>query len=140
MTISRGLTTEEIRELVHEYELLAYGSKGRWRAERNISTDKMRTWRAAVFDGDLDRGLVPREGSAMTVLPSKRTAFEKERARERALQAAEVARLNARVKELEDTNAALGKAIGLLHSLSELEPDETQALPAPSSSSGTSSS
>ena len=58
----------------------------------------------------------------MTVSPGKRTALEKERARERAAQEAEVAKLTARVRELEGTNEALGKAIGLLHAMNEQEP------------------
>ena len=35
----------------------------------------------------------------------------------------EIARLNARIEELEATKDVLGKAIGLLHKLSEHEPD-----------------
>ena len=49
--------------------------------------------------------------------------FERARAAERTADAAEVARLSARVRELEETNTALGKAIGLLHALSEHEPE-----------------
>jgi hypothetical protein len=122
MTISRGFTTVEIRELVHEYQLQPHGQKGRWLAGKDVSYKQMRRWRAAVFEGDLDRGLIPREGSPMIISPSTRTALERERARERAAQAAEVARLAARVRELEDTNEALGKAIGLLHAMSAEEP------------------
>ena len=70
----------------------------------------------------------------MTVPPRKRTALEKSRAAERAAHAAEVANLSARVRELEDTNNALGKAIGLLHAMSEEEPAETPATSDPSSS------
>ena len=51
----------------------------------------------------------------MTVPPDKRTAMARARAAERAAHEAEVARLQARVRELEQTNEALGKAIGLLH-------------------------
>jgi len=47
--------------------------------------------------------------------------FERARAAERTADAAEVARLSARMRELEETNTALGKAIGLLHALSEHE-------------------
>jgi hypothetical protein len=65
-----------------------------------------------VFDGDLDRGLIPRDGGLVTVHPEKRTGIEKQRARERAAQEAELARLNARVCELEQTNEALGNVDG----------------------------
>ena len=122
LTISPGYTTVEIREFVHEYQLQPHGTKGAWLAARDVSYERLRRWRDAVFEGDLDRGLIPREGSGMTVSPGKRTALEKERARERAAQEAEVAKLTARVRELEGTNEALGKAIGLLHAMNEQEP------------------
>lgn len=134
MAISAGFTTAEIREFVHEYQLQPHGQKGLWLAARGVSYNRMRRWRAAVFEGDLDRGLIPREGSAMTIPPGKRTALEKERARERAAQAAEVEGLTARVRELEETNEALGKAIGLLRAMNEHEPDATSRTPDPSGS------
>lgn len=124
LTISPGFTVAEIREFVHEYQVQPHGAKGAWLAARDVPYDRLRRWRDTVFEGDLDRGLIPREGSAMTVPPSERTALEKARARERAAQEAEVAKLSARVRELEDTNAALGKAIGLLHAMNEQEPAE----------------
>lgn len=133
MAISAGFTAEEIREFVHQYEVQPYGHRLSWLAEQEVTYDRLRRWRSAVFEGDLDRGLIPRHGSAVTIPPSQRTVLEKQRARERAAHEAEVARLQARVKELEDTNAALGKAIGLLHQLSEQEPD---ASPTPSDPSG----
>lgn len=125
MTISPGFTTTEIREFVHEYQLMPYGLKGPWLAERGVAYSRLRRWRDTVFEGDLDRGLIPREGSAMNVPPDKRTALERARAAEREAHEAELARLNARVRELQETNDALGKAIGLLHAMSEEEPDAT---------------
>lgn len=122
MSISPGFTTEQIREVVHQYELQPYGHKAVWLEGQGVSYDRLRRWQLAVFDGDLDRGLIPREGGGVTVPPDKRTGIERARARERARQEAELARLNARVAELEETNAALGKAIGLLHQMSEQEP------------------
>ena len=123
MSISPGFTTEQIREFVHQYEIQPYGQKAVWLVGQGVSYDRLRRWRSAVFDGDLDRGLIPREGGVVTVPPEKRTGIERQRAKERAGQEAELARLNARVRELEETNAALGKAIGLLHQMSEQEPD-----------------
>jgi hypothetical protein len=70
----------------------------------------------------------------MSVPPGKRTALENSRAAERAAHAAEVAKLSARVRELEDTNNTLGKAIGLLHAMSEEEPADTPTTFDPSSS------
>ena len=84
----------------------------------------------AVFGGG-----APREGSGVTVPPEKRSGIERQRARERAAQEAELARLTARVRELEETNAALGKAIGLLHQMSEQEPAVNRSRNDPSDSS-----
>ncbi|TFD19933.1 hypothetical protein [Cryobacterium levicorallinum] len=70
----------------------------------------------------------------MTIPSEKRTALAKLRAAEREAQAAEVARLSGRVRELEEANTALGKAIGLLHAMSEEEPAATPTTPDPSSS------
>lgn len=134
MSIGIGFTAVEIREFVHEYQLLPHGQKKRWLASQGISYKRFRRWREAVFEGDIDRGLIPREGSSMTVPPEKRTALERARAAERAAHEAEVAKLNARVHELEETNAALGKAIGLLHAMSEEEPAETPTSTDPSDS------
>ena len=134
MSISPGFTVVEIREFVHEYHRQPHGQKGAWLARQPVSHAMLTRWSAAVYGGDLDRGLVPREGRAMTVPPRKRTALEKSRAAERATHAAEVAKLSARVRELEDTNNALGKAIGLLHAMSEEEPAGTPTTSDPSSS------
>lgn len=129
MSISPGFTAAEIRVLVHEYDGLAYGQKTPWLVERELSRHRLARWRGAVYVGDLDRGLIPREGSYMTIPPGKRSALEKARAAEQARHAAEVAELTARVRELQGSNDALGKAIGLLHSLSEEEPAETPTTP-----------
>ncbi len=59
----------------------------------------------------------------MTVPPAKRTALVQAQAARQAREAAELARLRARVGELEATNEALGKAIGLLHAMNVEEPD-----------------
>lgn len=129
MSISPGFTPEEIREFVHDYQTVPYGQKGAWLAKREFGYHTLGRWQSAVFEGDLDRGLIPREGSQMTVPPGKRTALEKARAAERTKQAAEVLQLSARVRELEETNTALGKAIGLLHAMSEEEPADTPTTP-----------
>jgi hypothetical protein len=134
MSISLGFTTEQIREFVHWHEVQPYGQKASWLEQQGVSYDRLRRWRSTVFDGDLDRGLVPREGGVVT-RPEKRTGIERQRARERAAQERELARLNARVRELEQTNDALGKAIGLLHQMSEQEPAASRPANAPSDSS-----
>lgn len=124
-----GFTVDEIVEFVHEYEVQRYGTRRAWLVEHGISNSRMGRWRAGVFAGDLDRGLIPREGDPMNVPSGKRRALAASRAKEISDHDAEVARLEARVKELEEVNAALGKAIGLLHQMSEQEPDATPTGP-----------
>jgi len=135
MSISAGFTTEQIREFVHHYQVQPHGQKALWLERQGVSYDRLRRWRSAVFDGDLDHGLIPRDSGGVSVPPQKRTGIERQRARERAAQEVEVARLNARVRELEQTNEALGKAIGLLHQMSEQEPVATPTPTDPSVSS-----
>jgi hypothetical protein len=125
VSISPGFSPVEIRELVVEYQLVPHGQKGPWLAARGISNRQFRRWQSAVFDGDLDLGLIPREGVGMTVPPAKRRALAKAEDAKSARDDAELARLQARVRELEVTNEALGKAIGLLHERNVHEPDAT---------------
>jgi len=134
MTAAVGFTAVEIREFVHEYHVQPFGQKASWLAGQGVSYDRLRRWRTTVFEGDLDRRLIPREGSPMTVPPAKRTALEKKRAAERAAHAAEVAKLSERIRELEGTNETLGKAIGLLHAMNEQEPDDAPTTSDPSDS------
>lgn len=135
MSISPGFTPAEIRELVVEYQLLPYGQKGPWLVAQGVSNRQFRRWQATVFDGDLDRGLIPREGGVMTVPPAKRRALAKADAAKQDRDEAELARLRARVGELEATNEALGKAIGLLHEMNAQEPDAAPQTSDPSGSS-----
>ena len=128
MSISAGFTPAEIREFVVEYQLLPYGQKGAWLAARGVSNRQFRRWQATVFDGDLDRGLIPRESVGMTVPPAKRRALAKADAAQQDRDEAELAHLRARVRELEATNEALGKAIGLLHDRNAQEPDATPTI------------
>ena len=140
MSISPGYTAMEIVEFVDEYQRQPFGQKGSWLAGRGVTYHRLRRWQAAVFDGDLDRGLIARDGSGVTVPPENRTALAASRAAEQAQ--AELARLRARVDELEQSNEglekaneALGKAIGLLHAMREHEPDAAPTTSDPSSSS-----
>ena len=128
MSISPGFTPAEIRELVVEYQLLPRGQKGPWLAAQGVSNRQFRRWQATVFDGDLDRGLIPREGGVMTVPPAKRRALAKAAEATQIRDETELARLRARVGELEATNEALGKAIGLLHEMNVPEPEATPTI------------
>ena len=134
MSISPGFTVAEIVEFVHEYHRQPRGQKGAWLAERGISHDRLRRWQSALFDGDLDRGLIPREGGVRTS-PGKRISMARQRDAQIARNEADLSRLQARVRELEATNEALGKAIGLLHANSEQEPDAAPPTSDPSDSS-----
>jgi hypothetical protein len=123
---TQGFTRDEIREMVHEYHLQPYGTKGAWLASQSVTEWSFRRWRKMVFEGDLDRNLIPREHGGMVRTNGEWSAFEKARAREIAEHQSEVEQLKGRIRELEGTNTALGKAIGLLHELSAPEPDTKQ--------------
>jgi hypothetical protein len=135
VSITAGFSPTEIREFVVDYQLLPYGQKGPWLAALGVSNRQFRRWQTAVFDGDLDRGLIPREGIGMTDPPAKRRALVKADAARVDRDAAELARLQARVRELEATNEALGKAIGLLHAMNVEGPDAAQLTNDPGDSS-----
>ncbi|MGO1231762.1 hypothetical protein ACTXJG_06795 [Glutamicibacter arilaitensis] len=117
-----GITREEIREYFHQYNLQPHGTRTAWLEQQPFSRATFYRWNRTVFDGDLDRNLVPRDHGSMNTTPTQRSAFEKARAKEQAQQQAELEALRERVRQLEGTNEALGKAIGLLHSLNEQEP------------------
>lgn len=123
MSISPGYTNDEIRQIVHGYEHQPFGTKRDWLQEQGVSYDRFLRWRTAVVAGDLDRGLVPRQGGAMTSPRRRRAIVDHCNAHD---QQAELDRLTKRVQELEATNEAPGKAIGLLHKLNEHEPDTTR--------------
>ncbi|MFZ0835727.1 MAG: hypothetical protein WAM92_22185 [Mycobacterium sp.] len=78
----------------------------------------------------------------MTVPPAQRRALAKADAAKQDRDKAELAQLRERVRELEATNEALGKAIGLLHAMNVQEPDAAPPMSDPddSSTSRTSSS
>ena len=61
MSISAGFTTAEIHEFVLEYQALPYGRKAAWLEGRGVADWQLPKWCAAVFEGDLARGLIPRE-------------------------------------------------------------------------------
>ena len=134
MTGAKGFTATEIREFVHEYYLLPHGTKAAWLERQPFTERQFRRWRKTLLEGDLDRNLIPREHGGMTRSRGEWSAFEKARAKEIAEHEAQVAQLTARIRELEGTNDALGKAIGLLHELSEQEPDDVKTTTEPGNS------
>ena len=92
MTVGIGFTAEEIREFVHDYEVQPFGTKLAWLAGSGVSYERLRNWRSAVFAGGPRAGLVPRKGMPMTIHQGGRRSLERQRARERAEQDAEVTR------------------------------------------------
>ncbi|WP_427016415.1 hypothetical protein ACQCSX_16960 [Pseudarthrobacter sp. P1] len=125
--ITQGYTRDEIRGFVHEYYLQPHGKRKAWLDSKSLTVWTFRQWRTMVFEGDLDRTLVPRDDGGMTRKNGERSAFEKMRAREIAEHQSDISKLEKRIAELEGTNEALGKAIGLLHELSVPEPETKQA-------------
>lgn len=125
MSTTMGYTREEIREYMHQYYLQPHGTKQAWLAEQSIPVWKIQQWRKLVYEGDLDRNLIPRDHGSMSSTYSERSAFEKARAKELSEHQSEVEKLQERIRNLEGTNEALGKAIGLLHTLNVPEPDTT---------------
>ena len=127
MSITPGYTNDEIRDIVYEYERQPHGTKDAWLSALPIGRATFHCWRRTVFDGDLDRGLIPRHHNNME--PSELSR------REQAYLASESGRkitgLEQRIAELEASNSALqksndalGKAIGLLHELNAQELDD----------------
>jgi hypothetical protein len=122
MTISPGLTAEQITALVLEYELQPWGTKAAWAKEQGISQARLRRMRQAVFFGDVRRGLVPRKGAVLAQSRDRREFIESI-----SDPYAEIERLRQENLRLEKTADALGKAIGLLQQMREHEPDQTSA-------------
>ena len=135
MSITPGFTLEEIRDYVHEYQRLPHGTKGTWLKQQPFSRHQFWRWQYAVFGGDLDRGLIPRESSGMTPdSKARRELSHQQGSISKEQHEAALVALNARIRELEGTNDALGKAIGLLHAMREEEPDVPAPVPSPSDS------
>lgn len=138
-----GFTKDEIREFVHEYYVQPFGTRKEWLARQPVTEGVFRRWRRMVVHGDVERGLVPREHLSMVPTHREVTAFEKARAKEIAAHQAEVEKLQKRIAELEGSNDALGKAIGLLHKLNEPGPatvpmkEPRRSSPRKTTSSGT---
>lgn len=118
-----GYTRKEIRETMHQYYLQPHGTKQAWLAKQSIPVWKIQQWRKLVYEGDLDRNLIPRDHGSMSTTSSQRSAFEQARAKELAEHQQEVQQLQDQIRNLEGANEALGKAIRLLHDLSVQVPE-----------------
>lgn len=137
MSIAPGYTNDQVREFVYEYDRQPYGTTGTWLARTEVSPTVLRRWRSAVYDGDIDKGLVPRNtGGVKSSDPQRRAVASRQEAEARRIAELEkqVAELQASNSKLEATNDALGKAIGLLHEISVHGPDDDPEQKKPSGS------
>lgn len=130
MAITPGYTVEEIRNFVYQHEKIPHGYKSLWLAEQEFSRHQFRKWRLATFNGDLDRGLIPRSRAGK--VPYNPRQLMQSSIEEN--QAKRIAELEERNAQLEAANVALGKAIGLLHDRNAQEPDVTPTAPKPGNS------
>jgi transposase-like protein len=117
-----GLTWQEKYEHVLAYVSCPYGGKGAYLREHGLSFRSMSAWRAAVYAGTLDQGLVPRV--VLSTVEENQEVARLARANEelRALLAAQdqshtaaLAAKDAQLAAASRTVDALGKAIALLH-------------------------
>lgn len=130
MAITPGYTVEEIRNFVYQYEKIPHGYKALWLAEQEFSRHHFRKWRLATFNGDLDRGLIPRTRAGR--VPNNPRQLMQSAIEDN--QAKRIAELEQRNAQLEAANEALGKAIGLLHDRNGQEPDATPTTSKPENS------
>jgi transposase-like protein len=123
MSVPSLLTAEQKRGLVYAYVAAPYGSKGEYLREHGVTDRQMRTWRAQVFAGTLELGLIPRGGAMVS--PEESAALARLIKENRSLQeqlaaqqveheqavAAKDAELAVQLRAVD----ALGKAIAILH-------------------------
>ncbi|MDR6891519.1 hypothetical protein [Falsarthrobacter nasiphocae] len=132
-------TAEEKRAAILAYHQVPYGRKGAWLREQPFSRHQLTSWRSAYFEGDLDRGLIPRDTASMPSNPARLPHLEKLlAAREQEIQdlkdqhAAQIAQLREEAQAHRTVSEALGKAIGMMHTMSEHSSDPTPRTNAPS--------
>lgn len=64
------MTAEQQREHVYAYVCLPHGSKARYLREYGLGPNDIRKWRAQVFAGSLELGLIPRGGQLVSTQES----------------------------------------------------------------------
>lgn len=122
-----GLTVEQRREHVLAYLDTPYGAKGRYLAAHGISAFQIRRWRAQMYEGTLETGLVPRgvwmnDSNVNGEVTRLRKQLEELQARIAAREVEHEQALAAKQAEIDAAGRvaeALGKAIALLHAGNE---------------------
>ena len=66
MSLSPGVSSEEIKGYVWEYLDLPQGSKEGWLEGKPFTRAQFHRWRKAFVSGDMERGLVPRSSSRVS--------------------------------------------------------------------------
>lgn len=123
----RGLTVEQRRQHVLAYLEVPYGAKSRYLAEHGISPFQIRQWRAQVYEGTLETGLVPRGvwmndrnvNREVVRLRHEVETLQAQLAQREAEHDKELAAKQAEIDTAGRVAETLGKAIALLHDRSE---------------------
>ena len=108
---SRRFSLEEKKELVFAYGECEYGSKGEFLEGVGVSVHQIRSWRRAIADGDLDRGLVPRHTGSMN---RKEIAEIRRLMAENEALVGQVEQMRLERDLMAQAADALGKAIGVM--------------------------
>ena len=111
---ARVLTPEEKRDHVIAYVWCPHGQKTKYLSDHGITMSTMNRWKAALADGDLAEGRVPRHTGEMT-----RRDVSEIRRLEREITRLETERDQARAETqtMRQVAEALGKAIGVMEHL-----------------------
>lgn len=116
---AQEFTPDQMREIVTEYVTTPHGHKAQFAESVGVTQDKILTWRAAMADGDIDNGKIPRKTGRMTrddVAEIKR--LQQQLDDQQATHAREVAAKDDEIARLSKAADSLGKAISALHGLS----------------------
>lgn len=123
MSVPKALTAEQKREFVYEYVARPYGSRTAFLLERGVTKNQIRQWRAQVFAGTLELGLVPRGGTMVNVeesaalarLLEEKQALQDQLREQQAEHEKVLAGKDAELAVQRRAVDALGKAIEILH-------------------------
>lgn len=122
MTV-HGLTVEQRREHVLAYLEVPYGSKAGYLSAHGIGAYQIRQWRAQLYAGTLETGLVPRGvwmndfnvNCEVVRLRKQVQALQSAMTAEQAVHEQALAAKQAELDAAGAVTQALGKAIALLH-------------------------